>query len=542
MSSGGVVGSAFVEVHARASSQLEAEAAKTGNAAAQRAQLEATRVEKAGTSERMRAADYFAERKRIAALAASESEVEAVRKVEAVEKSRFANLRRDLGQARSGLGAIGGTEASKALGGLTTLLNPTALGLAAVGAAAGLAFGGLKKFLDAGAAGTLTSADQVRSYRETAVALEQLSESWDRAQLAVGRYVAKNVNPASSDFKKGIESLRHPLATLSVHLGITTDGTRRLGEAFAKIDAAQPKKSLAEIERAAKATATAHKEAISAMDARVEATIRAVGAEFELVAAGDRVAAAQEKVNAANAKGAETAKRLADAERAVHEAREAAADAAQKAVESDRTVAEARRNLNEARFRSGTGSQAAIDAADALQEAEFAATRAHEEAGDAVADVAKAERDAADVRIKAVDDQKQAQKELDDALRASAKAHADFRVAQLEASGVTGTATDKLRIYKEELAKFASTGGPSVRAELDLIAKAFDGLSKIPTPAWFGRSAESLFNDAINAATSVTPTASNVTTSTTTAPVQIVQNETVDPLHTAAEIAWRRAI
>lgn len=537
MSSGGVVGSAFVEVHARASSQLEAEAAKSGNAAAQRAQLEALRIEKAGTGERIRAADYFAERKRIAALAASESEVKAVRKVEAVEKSRFANLRRDLGQARSGLGSIGGTEASKALGGLTTLLNPTALGLAAVGAAAGLAFGGLQKFLDAGAAGTLTSADQVRTYRETAAALEGLSESWDRAQLAVGRFIAQNVNPASSDFKKGIESLRHPLATLAVQLGITSKGTRELAKAFGEIDAAQPAKSAAELEREAKALAESQKRAVAELDKRTEATVRAVGLEFELIAAADRVAAAQEKVNAANIKGAETAKKLADAERAIHEAREAAADAAQKATESDRAVAEARRDLNEARFRSGTGSQAAIDAADALQEAEFAATRAHEEAGDAVADVAKAERDAADVRIRAIDDQRQAQKDLDDALRNSAKAHADFAAAQREAAGFTDTAKDKLHLYLVELEKIRD-GGPLVRAEIDLLRKAFEQFPQPPAPL-VGAGPLQAGQTRATPAPLIGPPAP---TTTVSAPVQIVQNEKVDPLHTAAEIAWRRAI
>ncbi len=468
MSSGTpIVGSAFVEVHAKAAAGLQREIQTDVDQAAAKVQ---THRESIGLPPKAQGAfDRSQEPERQAAAARLQERLAASR---AAAEEKVRGKVEETGEATERVNKRTASSQEGVISGYAR----TAVAASVVGAAVTALTSTVGAFLEEGDKGRLKSEEDIRNYRELANGLDDLSQAWNDAKIAVGGFIAANVNPASTDFAKGLEALKNPLDTLSVFLGRNTAGTRDLAKAFADLEANEPSETFREIERRALATAEAVERAAADLDKRSEATVRAVGIQYEQLVADERVWRAQVKVNEARATGTRDAQRLADAERAISEARQAANDRAQDAVERERDLAEARRNLRIIQFEQGAGSQAALDAADAVQEAEFDAVRAHEEAGDAVKDVAKAERDAADLRIQKAKDLTDAQAELDDALRNSARTSADFRAAQLEAGGATVDATEKLNLYLQELSKFADTAGPRVRTELDLIRQAFESL------------------------------------------------------------------
>lgn len=470
MSNSPVVGSAFVEVHARAASTLEREIQQDVNKATARVQTHRESIglgpKAEGAFERSQAPE-----KQAAAAALQER----LARSRAAAEETVAKKVKDTGDAAE----KANTKAAVSQNAWGTSLARTAAAVAVVDIATRAVVGSITAFLQAGDEGRLKSEEDLRSYRQLSNGLDDLSAAWDRAKLAAGRFIAANVNPASSDFQKGIIALKNPLDTLSVALGRTTDGTRDLARQFAAVDESSPAETVAEVQRRVDALTESAARYAKEFDARTDATIRAVGIEFEQIGANDRLWRAQEKVNEVRARGADVARRMADAERDINEARQAAADAAQNATERDRAVAEARRNLRIVQFEQGAGSQAALDAADAVQEAEFDAVRAHQEAGDAILDVAKAQRKAADERIQANDDLEDAEQALQDAQRQSARTSADLQAAMREASGETVTGTEKLRLYLAELDKFSGTGG-KVQAEIDIIKRA---LETLPSPS-----------------------------------------------------------
>lgn len=488
MSNNPVVGSAFVEVHARAANNLESEIRIETERAAARVQAStpaasgSQSVQRAERTYGVDSREAAAEREAFAARGAAFDERIAAQRAAAAEKAE-SKIRKEI-KDTSDEHERASRRVQTSTARTTSSLLQGAAAYAVTDAAVRAITGTLGAFLQAGDAGRLKSEADVRAYREMANGLDDLGQAWEDAKLRIGGFIATDINPFSTKFRKGVEALHNPLDTLSALLGRTTNGTRDLAEAFAEIDAANPSRTIRETEEATRRAEEVVADAQDRFDARTEATVRAVGADYALSQANERLTEAQDRVNKASTTGAEVARQLADAERAVREARESAADAAQNAIERDRDLAEARRNLTETSFRTGSQSQDTLDAADAVQSAEEDARRAHEEAGDAVADVARAEQDAAKVRVRSTEDQERALKALRDAQRDVAGRTADLAVAQQQAAGGTVTATDKLRLYSTELGKFSEPGGagPTFRTEIESIQRALENLQPILAP------------------------------------------------------------
>lgn len=479
-------------------------------------------------------------------------------------------LRTSLGQVRSAVSATGLTEASRGVGLLTSTLNPAAAAAALVATTVGFAASSLHRFVAEGDAGRLSTQKQIEAYREASAATAKFSTELDDAKLKLGEFVATKFAP--SGFEAGIEVVRRPLARLDLLLGRNTDRTRELEQVLKGLDGGPAARTFAEIERSATASASSVARATADLKARTEATVRAVGAEYDLgqasartVDAEARVHDAQEKINASLGRGGDQARRLADAERALSEQRQTVADRAQSVVDADKQIAKARVEVTDAQFRSGTGSKKATDAADALQKAEYDAARAHREFGDAQRDLGTREEDVAKTRKANADESKQlakdlaaAQKDLDGVLRGGAQAQANFNAAVLESGGASLDAKDKLGLFRDALNEIKN-GGPAIRTEIDQIAKALGSLPASPFSGTgqAGKASADAAAAALGLALNIPtvrgtppPAAPDFSGVTSFGPaggvappgLTIVNQHPADPLHIAAESAWRGRI
>lgn len=588
-----VVGAAFVEIHARASADLDREMSQTVNQAT-------ARINKSGAFDddgSVKAAREGLKYWKTELENVDTSDLTKVRDLqesvagwqEAVsDRTKIAGL--DLDEM--------GRKGTRGLSGIAAAASAAQPIILAVGAAAALA---IAAFQDQALKGLFGPEDraEAEAFRGE---LGELSEGAQRFAATVGAElvpaltetleILNDVLGVVNDNEGAIRTITRAVSSTINPLGEArrqwrewrgeqreaSETVEGLTDSVTLLTLAQARNT-AETERAAKSQEAATRE----LDRRIGATVTALQAELERKDAADAIGDALRELAAAEAEVADVqgrnergARRVADAYRAVRDALQAVADAQQNSLEADRKVAEMRRKLADAQFRMGTGSQEALDAAEDLQEAEYEAGRAREEAGDAADDVKAKEQDLAEARAKQAEEAEKANKRLedahealDDAVRASAQVEADYRIAVREAAGETVSARDKLAIYGEELDKAAPKTG-ALRDEVNRLKAALDALPSTKTIEVILNTAEALKNltdfarqvpDAVGlaltdlatgaplagtdpnarAAATTAPTTGTVATRSAAGTVPVVEQyvtETADPLHLAHELGW----
>lgn len=494
-----VIGGAFVEVHARASADLDREVASAVNNATAKASAGSAATQGSVAEARQQLALWKKDLENVdttdLAKVQELTEGAAGWQETLTERTKLTGVGMDdLG--RKGTAALGG------IGAAASVAGPILLGLAGAAAAAVAAFQdqALKgMFGEEGRAEAEAFAGEMKELQGVAVDLTAavgaglvpaLTDTLEVANALLGP-LADNGEAITAVTKAAIGVVSPLTGVISAYKdwrGETREASEAiegLTDSVSLLTLAQERNRV-ETERSAES----QKKAADEYDRRIGATVTAVEADLQRASAMTRIAEAQQEladaqqeVNDVQGRSARAAERVTDALRAQRDAIQAVADANQNVIEADERVEKIRRKLAEAEFRMGTGSRDALDARGELNAAEYDASRAREEAVDSLEDARKAEADVARARqqeakeaLEANQRLQEAHRQLDEAVRASARNEADYEIALRESRGETVSAKDQLEIYRQKLLDVANNAGPAIRKEIDNIRRALDSL------------------------------------------------------------------